>query len=660
MKKIIFLWLLTVSAAVAQTPQVPGKMEFGGIRLNIDEPARREIQESVDALTANPKYFNVHVQRARSYFPIIERIFREENLPEDFKYLVLQESALIPDAVSSSDAVGFWQFKDFTAREMGLRVDRQVDERMNIVASSRAAARYLKKNNERYFDNWVITLMAYQMGPGAAIRAGGEKYKGQRTMTIDRRTYWYIKKFLAHKVAFESFVDGPAELSFVEITNQQGKSLEEIAREANTGADKVSEVNKWLRRGNIPDDRDYVVLLPVVEGQQPMAMRPPVVQRDDSPVSDVRPSGGSATYSLSRNYDIADPRAFPLFDDQSGARAGKITEINGRPAVIARLNDRVATLAGRGGISVSRFLRFNDMEPGDRIQEGQVYYLKKKPSRPRAYYHAVEKGEDLWDVSQKYGLRLSKLKQRNRIRTASNQVNEGRILWLRYIRPSDVPVEYKKKPEPVLEEPSRTRVAQQSQQSARPEPSKETPATAASREDTEQSREQTVEKREWRDPSAGTAGGAQKAIETDDDREEERTGPEEDETIAKPAVAHRRIIHRVQAGETFYAVSRKFGVDIQDILEWNKMEINDPLAIGQELIILKPSGSVSTEAAPPPAGSSSPAAEDSPGSEVYVVQNGDTLYGIARKFNLTVTELKQLNGKSEDVIKPGEKLKVSR
>jgi hypothetical protein len=68
--------------------------------------------------------------------------------------MLLQESALIPDAVSTSKAVGFWQFKDFTAIEMGLRVDREVDERMNIASSSRAAARYLKKNNT-FFNNWL-------------------------------------------------------------------------------------------------------------------------------------------------------------------------------------------------------------------------------------------------------------------------------------------------------------------------------------------------------------------------------------------------------------------------------------------------------------------------------------------------------------------------
>ena len=69
------------------------------------------------------------IDRMLLYFPIIERIFKEEGVPEDFETLAIQESGLISDAVSSADAVGFWQFKDFTAQEVGLRVDKRIDER---------------------------------------------------------------------------------------------------------------------------------------------------------------------------------------------------------------------------------------------------------------------------------------------------------------------------------------------------------------------------------------------------------------------------------------------------------------------------------------------------------------------------------------------------
>src|SRR4051812_40554539 len=137
-----FVSSVPTTSVRAQTQTVPHKIQFAGMTLTIRDDAREEIQKDVDMLTRSPKYFEVKAERARTYFPIIERIFAEERVPDDFKFLALQESALIADAVSTSNAVGFWQFKDFTAREVGMRVDNEVDERMNIVSATRGAAKY--------------------------------------------------------------------------------------------------------------------------------------------------------------------------------------------------------------------------------------------------------------------------------------------------------------------------------------------------------------------------------------------------------------------------------------------------------------------------------------------------------------------------------------
>src|SRR5690606_22986195 len=145
--RLTALFVFLLQCALAQSPEVPHKLNFAGITLTIRDDARREIQKDVDALTQYPKYFNIKVERAKTYFPVIEKIFQQERLPDDFKYLVLQESALIADAVSVSNAVGFWQFKDFTAVEMGQRVEKDIDERMNIVSATSTADEEVYKNN---------------------------------------------------------------------------------------------------------------------------------------------------------------------------------------------------------------------------------------------------------------------------------------------------------------------------------------------------------------------------------------------------------------------------------------------------------------------------------------------------------------------------------
>ena len=97
---------------------------------------RKEIQNEVDALHLNRKYLLLILDSVSIYFPIIEKILKEENIPDDFKYLSIQESSLISDAQSSSNAVGFWQFKSETAKSFGLQINKYVDERLNIISST--------------------------------------------------------------------------------------------------------------------------------------------------------------------------------------------------------------------------------------------------------------------------------------------------------------------------------------------------------------------------------------------------------------------------------------------------------------------------------------------------------------------------------------------
>ena len=157
-----FIALLPHFATAIEVPQT---MEFAGMKLRIKESARRKIAENAQKLRTGGKFYQVKLDRVNLYFPVIERVLAEEGLPEEFKYLALQESDLISDAVSTSNAVGYWQFKKATAQEMGLTVDGSVDERKHIVAATRAAARYLKKNNF-YLQNWVYALLSYNTGVG--------------------------------------------------------------------------------------------------------------------------------------------------------------------------------------------------------------------------------------------------------------------------------------------------------------------------------------------------------------------------------------------------------------------------------------------------------------------------------------------------------------
>ncbi len=643
---LLFLVLGSQFSLLAQGPRVPSEMVFADINLKLTEAARKEIQTHVDALYRSEKYFQIKLDRVNLYFPIIEQIFREENLPADFKYLVIQESALISDAVSSSNAVGFWQFKKSSGEEVGLRIDNVIDERINIVSSTRGAARYLKRNNN-YFGNWLYALLSYNTGAGGAQQHVDEKYFGAKKMEINKRTHWYIMKFLAHKVAFENAIgSNHPELTLVPYEKGANKGFRQIANETGVDQALLEEYNKWLKRGNVPDDKVYAVVIPTSHGQagKVLAMSDP----DEEFTSQERPSHGTRPTFENRFSKGSDK--YPIIEGEAPAsnKEAVLAKVNGRPGIIAGQNDNLLTLAEKGNISISRFLRFNDLEPQDRAIAGQVYYLRAKRNRAAEHYHTVLETENMWSISQKYGIKLKKLLQKNRMKQGE-QAKAGRVLWMRFVRPSDVAIEYKETL-PEVEElvPVQASVVprnvEQEVQPAQDIPStpKEWPSDMAE-EGVEVSVEENSEP-ELPDPDPGTFGTEEtvRFVRPSEDLDQSENAGLEAE------------IHKVQKGETLYGIARSYGIQLGDLLYWNELSLSDGIKIGQELSVK------------PPQQQEMPTEKEHETSVpteqfiTHVVIAGETLYKIARDYNVTIKDVMQWNNKEDFNVSIGEILKIKR
>ncbi len=422
------LLVLATATASAQGVHVPHKAEVAGIVLTIRDDARREIQADVDALLGSPKYFNLKVERAKTYFPVIEKVLKEERVPDDVKFLVLQESALIADAVSVSNAVGYWQFKDYTAAEMGLRIDSQVDERMNIVSSTRAAAGYLKKNNY-YFNNWLMAVQAYQMGAGAAMDAVGDRYNGARHMEVNSETYWYVKKFLAHKFAYEGAVKGQGKIQVRLHETASGLNVRELAAQLGIEAAELKEYNKWIRNDRLPSDKSYVVVVPSGKADE----------------------GFTDLLVISSKVSRAEPataKANPRNPDYIPVE--RIKRKAGLRAIVAQQGDTWSTLASDGSVVLTDLLRFNDVEISDPVIEGESYFLQKKRRRADAEKHIVQPGDGWWQISQLYGVREARLRKFNQAGQDGPNPVEGSEVRLRpgRIFQSQAPVQESVRVEP--------------------------------------------------------------------------------------------------------------------------------------------------------------------------------------------------------------------
>ncbi|WP_146153480.1 LysM peptidoglycan-binding domain-containing protein [Adhaeribacter arboris] len=418
MRKNLLLLLLGLFclAAKAQTVVVPNNIYFADQHLTINEDARKAIQKQVDALLKYPQYFQAKIDRSDAYFPIISRIFAEEGLPDDFKYLVLQESGLVSDAVSTSNAVGFWQFKKEAAADHGLLINADVDERKHIVNSSRGAAKYLVKSNTTYYKNWFNTLLSYYLGFTGAKSFAKPEHVDSKEMEVSGKTNWYILTFLAHKVAFENSIgknpNPPVVIQEVPVT--VGQSLSDVALATQTDYAELQKYNKWLSGSVVPGNKPYTVLVPITNPNQQQAVL--AVNKTRMPISIPGKSGSLAGPAIRKTY-------------------------NGLQAIVARRGDSQDNLARAGKVSLKRFRQYNELTNRDEVIAGETYYLERKRSKASTAYYAVQGGEQTWNVAQKFGVKVKSLLWYNRLRK-NETLLAGRVMWLQQRRPSHVPVEY--------------------------------------------------------------------------------------------------------------------------------------------------------------------------------------------------------------------------
>lgn len=228
------------------------------------------------------RFFNVAIrdrfekwlERLGSYWPHVESIFREFDLPSDLVYLSLVESGFNPHAYSRAKATGPWQFMKGTARVYGLRVDDYVDERRDPIKSTVAAARYLRDLYD-LFGTWPLALAAYNAGEGKVQRAL-EKARAEsfweiaQTRHLRRETKDYVPRYFAATIiaknpdeyGFSSL--NPDLHQYEEVAVRRPLHLSDIAKASGVSYAELRRLNPELRRDvTPPTDPVYFLKVPV-------------------------------------------------------------------------------------------------------------------------------------------------------------------------------------------------------------------------------------------------------------------------------------------------------------------------------------------------------------------------------------------------------------
>ncbi|MDD4657250.1 MAG: lytic transglycosylase domain-containing protein [Bacteroidales bacterium] len=255
-------------------PPIPAEASFAGERvpleyLDVKESLKREIT-SLSFFHGTMVYI---MQLDNRYGNTIKRVLKEEGVPEDIYYICIAESGLQP-VVSPARAAGYWQFLAGTAREYGLVVDSEVDERYNIEKSTRAAAAYFKKAYEE-FGSWTMAAASYNTG-----------FKNVRyRMDIQSQTNYYDTQFLQETgryvfraIAFKTILNNRERYGFnlseedlypeleyylVEVKGAI-KNWSHFAAKHNTNFKLIKMYNQWIRANQLDNiqRRSYMVKVP--------------------------------------------------------------------------------------------------------------------------------------------------------------------------------------------------------------------------------------------------------------------------------------------------------------------------------------------------------------------------------------------------------------
>ena len=190
--------------------KIPNGLSFAGEKVPTE---LNDIKERMDRELLVNTYWQSNglllIKRAHKYFPLIEPLLKKYGIPDDFKYLAVAESGLENNS-SSAGAAGFWHFLKSSAKEYGLEVNQNVDERYNLEKATEVAAKYLKKSKKR-FGTWTLAAAAYNAGNARIAR---NLKKQQVTNYYDLLLNSETSRYVFRIVALKEVLSNPRKYGF--------------------------------------------------------------------------------------------------------------------------------------------------------------------------------------------------------------------------------------------------------------------------------------------------------------------------------------------------------------------------------------------------------------------------------------------------------------
>ncbi|MBF8269697.1 MAG: putative lytic murein transglycosylase [Gammaproteobacteria bacterium] len=356
---------------------------------------QRTVQEKLSWYGRNQEYLDRVSERARPYLYFIVEELERRDMPTELALLPIVESAFHPFAHSPSSASGIWQFIPSTGIRYGLKQNWWYDGRRDIVAATHAALDYLGKLNQEFNGDWLLALAAYNTGEKNVARAiQRNKQMGRKwdfwSLSLPRETRGYVPSLLAvaelvanpgqHGIAWKPI---PDKQYFAQVETGGQLDLALVAELSEQTMNEVYILNPAYNRWATDPDGPHSVLIPMKKSAAFKSRLSELPKEERITWTRHAIKRGESLGTIAQQYHISTE----ALKQANGLRGNLVHTGNSLLIPTARQPDRHYSMSA----------------------DARLYQGLQKTGAGEKYVYTVQRGDNLWDIGQRYGLGVERL-----------------------------------------------------------------------------------------------------------------------------------------------------------------------------------------------------------------------------------------------------------